>query len=86
MTKKTQDAFNNAKSLYSRRQYQEAADYLYNNMDERERDEPNSIISFFEGECFEKLGEMQMACDCYKNAYLSTIQEYVEIAYNAGKQ
>ena len=78
MTSKTQDALNHAKSLYSAKKYGEAADYIYENMDETERENPPSAVSFFEGECFEKLQDYQMSIDCFRGAYLTSIGESIQ--------
>ena len=78
MTSKTQEALNHAKRLYTQREYKEAADYIYKNMDETERDNPPACVSFFEGECFDKLKDYRMAIDCFKNAYLSSLGEAIQ--------
>ena len=70
MTQETKAVFDHAKNLYAKTKYGEAADYIYDNLG-GEHGYPS--ITFFEGECFERLGELHMAKDCYKNAYLSTL-------------
>ena len=80
MKPKTQEALNHARRLYQQKKYKEAADYVYENRDPEDQDEPPACVSFFEGECFEKLKEppyQQMAIDCFKNAYLSSIGENI---------
>ena len=78
MTTKTQEALNHAKRLYAQRKYKEAADYIYENIDESERDNPPACVSFFEGECFEKLQDWQMSIDCFRGAYLTALGESIQ--------
>ena len=78
MTSKTQEALNHAKRLYTQKKYREAADYIYENMDESERDNPPSAVCFFEGECFEKLQDYQMSIDSFRSAYLTSIGEAIQ--------
>lgn len=78
MTKKTQEALNHAKRLFNQKKYREAADYIHDNMDETERDNPPACVSFFNGECFEKLQDWQMSIDCFRGAYLSALGEAVQ--------
>ena len=78
MTKKTNDALQHAKRLYVQSKYKEAADYIYENMDESEREDAPSCVRFFEGECFEKLQDWQMSIDCFRGAYLTALGEAIK--------
>ena len=78
MTDKSQAAFNHAKRLFSQKKYKEATDYLYENMDESERDEPPAFVSYFDGECLYNAGEYQRAAEAFQTAYLSSLGEAIQ--------
>ena len=63
----------NARRLYSAKKYQEALDLIEDNLTEEELESPRPYLSFFEGECYEKLGDHRMAMECFRTAYLSSL-------------
>ena len=70
MTQEERDAFQHAKHLHTRKQYREALNHLDANIS---KDTNDSCVHYLEGQCWEGLGEYQMACEAYRGAYLSSL-------------
>ena len=68
MTTEQSTALEHAEELFRARKYQEALDYLGDTI---EHNEP--AIHSFEGKCYERMRDYEMATLAYKNAYLSTL-------------
>ena len=71
MTNEMREAYEIAKRLKGQKKFQEALDFLEENLLETEHN--SSSIHYLEGECYEGIGDLQIACLSYKNAYLSTL-------------
>ena len=70
MTPEVREAYEHARQLKKQEKFQEALDFLEENLLETERD--SSVLHYLEGECFQGLGDIETACEAFKNAYLST--------------
>lgn len=72
MTQEQQAIYEQAKRLKQRKQFQEALNLLEEKLNnEDELNDPS--LHYLEGECFEGIGNLEIACLAFRNAYLATI-------------